>query len=391
MEQVRPTEMDQELAKLLFEEGATLVLQDVPVGTEFGIDLASWNTGEKFRGVKMIPPGLHFIYFSAVGKEGQAAPRTGFFKFFEKKELYARKWDLALENFVDTSMLNTKLYQKRMKDNLKELDQFLGAYPYDKWKKWVSLTNKISTEVLSVLEPVNQVISSVPQLESQTFRSQRNKAEATERDTCAPTQEEIPVKRRCIQTTEEWEESLLPVMKHKEGTELRFTQIPHTFPEGAQGADVTKYSLDSTFALEQLLSRYKREEDLLGELQFAFSCFLVGQVYDAFEQWKKLVRVICTSDAALTSKPQLFIDFVNDLYFQMQEVPADFFVDIVSRDNFLTQTLRTLFTNIEGNAQVERRLKSRAQRLQETLSARFGWDFMEEPEDEAPVIVELDA
>lgn len=56
-------EIDQDLAKRLLVEGGTFVFLGVPVGTEFGIDLKSWTVGEKFRGVKMIPPGLHFIYF----------------------------------------------------------------------------------------------------------------------------------------------------------------------------------------------------------------------------------------------------------------------------------------------------------------------------------------
>lgn len=55
--------MDQELAKRLFAEGAVLVLLDVPERTEFGIDYNCWNVGPKFKGVKMIPPGLHFIYY----------------------------------------------------------------------------------------------------------------------------------------------------------------------------------------------------------------------------------------------------------------------------------------------------------------------------------------
>ena len=38
--------MDQDLARRLFFEGATLVLLDVPVMTEFGIDYNSWNVGE---------------------------------------------------------------------------------------------------------------------------------------------------------------------------------------------------------------------------------------------------------------------------------------------------------------------------------------------------------
>lgn len=55
--------IDPSVAKRLLEEGAVFIFHDVPVKTEFGIDLYSWNTGEKFKGLKMIPPGLHFIYF----------------------------------------------------------------------------------------------------------------------------------------------------------------------------------------------------------------------------------------------------------------------------------------------------------------------------------------
>lgn len=44
------------------QSGACLCL-DVPAHTEFGIDMRSWLVGEKFAGVKMIPSGLHFIYW----------------------------------------------------------------------------------------------------------------------------------------------------------------------------------------------------------------------------------------------------------------------------------------------------------------------------------------
>lgn len=56
-------DMDQDLAKFLFNHGATLIVTDVPTGTDFGIDLKSWNTGENFKGMKMIPPGFHFIHY----------------------------------------------------------------------------------------------------------------------------------------------------------------------------------------------------------------------------------------------------------------------------------------------------------------------------------------
>ena len=57
------TKMDQDLAKQLFEKGAIFILLDVPPGTEFGIDYNSWEVGPNFKGVKMIPPGIHFVYY----------------------------------------------------------------------------------------------------------------------------------------------------------------------------------------------------------------------------------------------------------------------------------------------------------------------------------------
>ncbi len=58
--------MDQKLANKLFEEGAFLFLLGVPIGTEVGIDFNSWRTGEKFKGIKMIPPGIHYIYYRQI-------------------------------------------------------------------------------------------------------------------------------------------------------------------------------------------------------------------------------------------------------------------------------------------------------------------------------------
>ena len=55
--------MEQDAALKLFKEGGIFIFLDFPVGSEFGIDLHSWNTGEKFKGVKMIPPGMHYIYY----------------------------------------------------------------------------------------------------------------------------------------------------------------------------------------------------------------------------------------------------------------------------------------------------------------------------------------
>lgn len=55
--------MDNETLVRLFESGSILLFLNAPPELEFGIDYNSWQTGPRFRGVKLIPPGLHFIYY----------------------------------------------------------------------------------------------------------------------------------------------------------------------------------------------------------------------------------------------------------------------------------------------------------------------------------------
>jgi len=122
----------------------------------------------------------------------------------------------------------------------------------------------------------------------------------------------------------------------------------------------------------------------------AFLCFLVGEVYSAFEQWKKLVNIFCSADKYLVKDSKFVLEFIEDLYFQMREVPADFFVDIVSQNNFLTQTLRVFFDNVSNCEKADVKLKRKCEQLKQYVTEKFQWDFEDEPEDEAPVIVYLD-
>ncbi len=68
--------------------------------------------------------------------------------------------------------------------------------------------------------------------------------------------------------------------------------------------------------------------------------FSLTLVYEAFEQWKKLVHLLCFSEQSLLKHVNLFLNLIGLLHFQLKEIPDDFFVDIVSKDNFLTKTLQ---------------------------------------------------
>ncbi len=53
---------------------------------------------------------------------------------------------------------------------------------------------------------------------------------------------------------------------------------------------------------------------LLGELQYAFILFFLGENYDGFEQWKALVHLLCACDAALLSRASFFERFCGKFF-----------------------------------------------------------------------------
>lgn len=50
---------------------------------------------------------------------------------------------------------------------------------------------------------------------------------------------------------------------------------------------------------------------MLGELQLSFVCLLMAQNFSGFNQWKKLVHLLCSCHELMTEKPDLFIEFMG--------------------------------------------------------------------------------
>lgn len=153
-----------------------------------------------------------------------------------------------------------------------------------------------------------------------------------------------------------------------------------------------------SYRLEKLIEQQKQlniepnELNVICELQFSFICFLIGQVLDAFEQWKSLLSLLCNCESSIKNRVKFFLELVNVLYFQLKEMPEDFFIDIISKDNFLTVNLHNLFDNInnvveENLDQVElKNLQNKCYKFKNYLSQRFKIDFEQEPDEYAPVI-----
>lgn len=240
----------------------------------------------------------------------------------------------------------------------------------------MSLSNYLTISALERLQPTNGKVTAVPSFESSGSTTQSRRELARQRAAAGVT------------TSVDVDDEGLPIMKRTEGTQIRFSQIPlHDFPIGSSAVQITQYSIDRSYALQNMVASMAQPNDILCEIQFAFICFLIGHVYEAFEHWKELINLMCSCEKAVQIYPELFSGFIFMMHCQIEEVPSDFFVDIVERENFLVVVLRSLFDNLNQPG-VNPTLHAKAERFQRHLHKKFKWDFEVDQGEFAPVIVE---
>ncbi|VDO29729.1 unnamed protein product [Brugia timori] len=353
------SDMPPSLANHLYENGAFMVFLNVPQTTEFGIDYKSWHVGPKFLGLKMIPPGVHFIFFSV-----KTAPRIGFFYHFKEKEILLRKWDPIREDMIIEPCSADEI--GRIRSNLKSMDDGLAPYPFEAYRSWFSLSNHITEKTVERLRPENQYSRITSQAELVTLETEMMEKEGVHGHPSSCVDRDHPTRIRFV------DKDGLPIMRIREGFQIRFTELPlHSV-----AISNAENSLDRSWQLHKILVDLNGEwSEFLGELQFAFVCFLMGQVYEGFEQWKRLIHLLCSCTKGLIEHKEIYMALIPVLHFQLKECPEEFFVDIVSRDNFLTTTLSRLLGNINDCESADAALKERARKFKNLLTKRFKWNF----------------
>ncbi|KAJ3358707.1 a1-alpha2 repression [Allomyces javanicus] len=407
MDPLQSMDMKQETAQHLFEKGAKVVILGLPEQSEFGVDFASWETGPRFKGLKFVPPGLHFIHYrppvmtSRLRNEGVApasasAPdfRTGFFHWFAESEILVCEWDAKNEDLKFDSELDPDQV-RRVKFNIRELDPFLGTYPIqDGWAKWQRQAKNITAAQLDLILPRKPGTSIHPltaMAESNLSDADLKAAEAR-RVAQGGATAAMDVDRPGPATTAVAATTTPTPRIHFTDFDLKRSWDP----SGAGSAsEITRYSMDKSWLLRSVMKR--PNVDLLGELQLAFLCLLVGQNFEGFEQWKKLIHLICRSVEAIDQMPEFFVKFMAVLRDQLAECPSDFFVDVVSQDNFLITLLQELVANITDSSAIAThpRLERAVNRLRDFVQKRFEVELVDPFDDEyldeedRPVVVEL--
>ncbi|KAG2391308.1 uncharacterized protein HKW66_Vig0129310 [Vigna angularis] len=386
--------MDSEKALELVKHGVTLLFLDVPQYTMVAIDTQMFYVGPAFNGIKMIPPGTHFVYYSSSSRDGKEfSPIVGFFINAGTSEVIVRKWDQQEERLVKVSEEEEERYSQAVK-NL-EFDRQLGPYNISHYEDWKRLSNFITKNVIERLEPIGGEIT--VECENEIVRN----------STKIP-MEEAPEKQLKVGN------SASSVGKSQRKG-CYYTSIPRVVKcKGISGQELTSLNLDKTQLLETLLAKdYGGSEDmLLGELQFTFVVFLMGQSLEAFLQWKSLVSLLfgCTEAGNVVNKYCFFLrTFYGDIYCGLSFPHTNSTIykgsavlddSLISADSFLHHVCKDFFSSLLDGSVVDGDLLKWTRKFKELLESSLGWEFQlgsavdgiyfEENDEYAPVVEMLD-
>ncbi|GAB4827958.1 hypothetical protein Ancab_034843 [Ancistrocladus abbreviatus] len=108
--------MEPDKALEFVKHGCTLLLLDVPQYTLIGVDTQVFSSGPAFMGIKMIPSGVHFIYYSSANRDGKEySPIIGFFVVTSPSEVVVRRWSPQDERLIRVSEEEEERFSRAVK------------------------------------------------------------------------------------------------------------------------------------------------------------------------------------------------------------------------------------------------------------------------------------
>lgn len=276
-----------------------------------------------------------------------------------------------------------------------DFDKYLGPYTLSQFGEWKMLSNYITKSTIEKIEPIGAEITVInePDFLGNNIKTAMEEALSEQlKNSKIPNSDDNSEKRGCY-----------------------YTEIPRLIKQkGILGQDLTSLNLDKTSLLENILVKeYGGNEDLLlGELQFAFVAFLMGQSLEAFLQWKAFVNLLfgCT-EAPLHTRSHLFTKFMKVLYYQLKYAFKKENKDtngatngtltllddsFLSSDSFLQHLCKDFFSLVLEAPFVDGDLLFWTRKLKELLEESLGWVFVhdttdgifyEEDDEFAPVVV----
>eukprot|EP00953_Heterococcus_sp_UTEX-ZZ885_P030313 16021-Heterococcus_DN1.PRE.5 len=329
--------MDENEARMRLQAGGFLIALDVPAGLQLGIDCKIYQTGPNFKGIKMIPPGLHLLHYGS--SEGD---RQGMFLNASAGSIDVLRWDPTAEDLTrgDATLPEGSLASLASAVLGGQLDSSLGPYPAEEAGMWINLSNCITQSVLSRcgVQPGAKISPGTDAGDSEQTVTAAADTTAQSTSTATTSAAVVPYFADLARVA-------------------RFSTMsaPHQTVSCSSSSDystvqrelaaVTHAHMDRSGQVQELVQRRFNGswKELLGELQLAFVLFLLLSSLSAFKQWQQLTAALCRCETVAESDAGFYKSYIRVLHAQLKLVPEDFFATELSKENFLVSSLSAMF------------------------------------------------
>lgn len=341
------------------ETTPAVLLLDLPPSALAGIDLLSFTTTPRFRGVKDLPSGWHFVF---TGTSTAFSIRHGiWFRVEEHHQLTVTRWHQQDETL---SVVTDEAEKLRWRANIgKVWEKGLTPYRQSSTSKdeaqvlsgdWLQLTSYISDKLL---RRITQGDSESLHLTSASSASQDL--------------DDIPgLSSSESKTHPEKELHFLPI------------DLKRTWRPDATGRERTDAAQDRSWALSSLMSELGNRDgdEIIGELQFCFLVLLTLNNWSCLEQWKRLLTLVFTCKTAVPTHPDLFIRAIATLRLQLMHCKdaEGGLIDLADEGGSLLKSLLTRFRNgLDGLPRIEevQDVLDELDDLEAYLRDEHGWQF----------------
>jgi A1 cistron-splicing factor AAR2 len=329
----------------VFGKKAVLMIEGFPAGLEFGINCMVYETGERFQGISMIPPGLHLIYYSHLN-----FPRQGIFLNLQERQLFVARWEQQSEKLAPLINLDeaTKLqYMQRILRG--DLNTNLAPYSDQHHNIWFNLSKYLTIEGLAHAQcSVNQTIDGENDEDetnedrklTKLLLSNKRPSILSQLQTSSSLEEHKP--QFC--NFRSLESQLIQQIYQQQQIQSQSENINN------QAQQLTAFELDKSLLIQHALRVYYPSHQpfsLLAELQLSFLLFMMIYSFSSLEHWKTLLNLLCQSNHFLLQYQDFTIHFIKLLFDQLKFIPEDFFTLEISQQIFLIPALTNLFSALQ--------------------------------------------
>lgn len=264
------------------------------------MDNIQLRTGELFKGIRDLPNGAHYIYHTT------AQGIIGFFIYTDRQNVHVRKWNKETESYEKLSSSDEELFIH----NVQELYPLMASYTPEKLKLWHEVSNFIDKNLILTLEPGCHGI----------YRSEA-----------------------------EYDNTESDIESFSSLTCPAYCTVPKRMNQyGSTPEQITSMNMDKSLLLYQLVDSLSGEDKLLGEMQYSFISFILGQSLEAFQHWKDILILVCNCERALHERSDLYLKLIRNIYTavvytQILQVSEDLLEDTFLSSSFISVSLRVSF------------------------------------------------